>query len=970
MNTASTTAASAAKPFSVTVTAKVATALKDPGAYRAEDTVRISDSAAAIEALTVAQIDALSNVDLFDATGNRLSLTVAQALAIGGARLNKADTIKIVDTADNINQAMGGLLEMADKIDGIDTSDAGTVKMTVDQFKVLGTRGLQTSDRIEVADSGANLQAGLSTLTSHAAKIDAIAATDGKVVLTAQAAVLLADKLRESDHVTVADTGQKLGAGMARLLPHLDKIDAIDATDDKLKLNTAQQAAVTGARLSDGDVVTVADSGTKISASLAALLKDKFKLDLLDASDNRLQLSAAQVAELGVSKLNASDNLTVTDTAAGLAAQWSALVGATDKIDAVRLVDSGANIAAGLAGLGNNLDLLKSVDASDNALTLTVTQEALVKATRLMTSDVVTVKDSAANLMDGLTALSNDLGKIDRFDVQDNAAFNVTVAQFNKITAARLLEEDNIVVKDSQEKLISDGAGMLATKGTKIDAFASADGKLKLTVGQLNGLTTAKVLKEDAITVDDSAAELVKGIDAWTAGDLEKIDAVTATDALVLTAAQEKKVGAARLDADDNVTVADTAANILANVTGLTADRGKLDTIRVADTGAKLLEAMASLGAQAALIDSIDAQDNVLTLSVANERLLTASRLTADDVVTIADTAEQIRNYATQLGNDIDKIDRIDAEGTLLLSVAEMATITAGRLLAEDDIVIYDSALAIGQKAASWTPQELSRIDRVESSGPILLTQAAVMNIGSARLTGENVITISDTSDNIVKVIEAFQGAELDKIDRFDAVATANNSGILKLTVPQAVRVVNKLTADDTITVQDAGVHIAANLDLLCNNVTMFDTVQVANDGTINLTAVQMAKVQSSGLHLVAGAIVVTADGTTTVAGTTSKDVFHFVASDAANFDLIQGLGIGDQLELLAADGSAAGAYQLQIAASAQAVAKGQWYFADDSNTLTYWNAGFNAAATVTLTGVKTVSMAAGGVLNVTVLDT
>jgi len=109
-----------------------------------------------------------------------------------------------------------------------------------------------------------------------------------------------------------------------------------------------------------------------------------------------------------------------------------------------------------------------------------------------------------------------------------------------------------------------------------------------------------------------------------------------------------------------------------------------------------------------------------------------------------------------------------------------------------------------------------------------------------------------------------------------------------------------------------------------------------------------------------------TANGQATGIATANTDLFMFAASDAANFKTINSLAVGDQVNVAAADGTNGDFRAAAVASAGEVNAKGEWFFNSATDVLTYYNEAANAASTVTLTGVNTLSVNQNAVFTVT----
>lgn len=176
-----------------------------------------------------------------------------------------------------------------------------------------------------------------------------------KTFTVAQYLALAPGALAASDVVTLRDTGAALASlSVAQFAALAAKgIDKLDATDNALTLSLAQVQALGAVTLTSGDAVTASGTGAalaSLSAAGIAALADQ-GVDVIDATDNVLSLSVAQYLALGNKIL-----LTATDV--------------------VTLVDSGAALSALTTGQIRDLAAkgVDRIDATDNALSLSVAQ--------------------------------------------------------------------------------------------------------------------------------------------------------------------------------------------------------------------------------------------------------------------------------------------------------------------------------------------------------------------------------------------------------------------------------------------------------------------------------------------------------------------------------------------------------------------------------------------------------------------
>ena len=172
--------------------------------------------------------------------------------------------VTLSDTASHLQGlAPGKIALLAGK--GVDRigSTTESLDLSVAQYQALGTVALSASDAVRLADSGAALAAltplQIGGLTAK--RIDGIDATDDALTLSADQAMTLGDVgIAQLDLVTVADTGSRLGTLTAADLAAFNaaQIDRLDATDDALALTLDQFNALNLISVVGDDALTLA----------------------------------------------------------------------------------------------------------------------------------------------------------------------------------------------------------------------------------------------------------------------------------------------------------------------------------------------------------------------------------------------------------------------------------------------------------------------------------------------------------------------------------------------------------------------------------------------------------------------------------------------------------------------------------------------------------------------------------------
>ncbi|WP_414471691.1 hypothetical protein [Microvirga sp. M2] len=399
---------------------------------RAEDQISVSDTGAAFADLTVAQIADLTTkgVDTLDAIDNQVVLSAALLLALGTLNFSAGDRVRLVDTGRNIERLTPAQIQaLVDKgIDSLDVND-DPLSLSVAQFNALEPIRLVTTGLMTLTGTGASIAALTpAQIGALIAKgLDAIDATSDLTLTAAQFAALGTLTLSDDDVVAVSDTGANIAALTARQIAALiaKGVDTLDATDDQVALSVAQLANLGTLNLSAGDRVTVTDAGENISAltlaQVAALIAKG--VDTLDAIDEQVTLSVAQLSALGALSISASDTVAVVDTGANFATL------SADRI-------------AGLIAKG--IDVL---DAVDDRIVLSSAQLSALGSLSFSAGDMVTLRDNGATLAALTPAQIGALiaKGVDTFDAIDNR-ITLSSAQVSALGSLHLGSNDIVSI--------------------------------------------------------------------------------------------------------------------------------------------------------------------------------------------------------------------------------------------------------------------------------------------------------------------------------------------------------------------------------------------------------------------------------------------------------------------------------------------------------------------------------------------
>ena len=291
----------------------------------------LQDDTLSLQSLTVGEILALNTKGIIgiDSLDNALSFTVEQFQALDSSvGLDPSDQVALADTGAHIGAVDPSFLSHLDTIGVIAISPSDEVlSLDVPQFLALGGMQIDTNTVATLADSGSAIS-GLDTFQLGAlagAGIDTIDATDAGFDLTAAQAKAIAGgvALSTGDTVRIVDTGANIATisalQFAALGSGIDKIDASGA----LSLRVDQYLAIPAGVLESSDSITLVDTGAHIAALSPSAFGALFAngIDQIDSNTLFLTLSVAQYQALSPTALalTGSDTITIKDTGANLA---------------------------------------------------------------------------------------------------------------------------------------------------------------------------------------------------------------------------------------------------------------------------------------------------------------------------------------------------------------------------------------------------------------------------------------------------------------------------------------------------------------------------------------------------------------------------------------------------------------------------------------------------------------------------
>jgi hypothetical protein len=874
--------------------------------------ITLTDSGTPVLTLTYTQL--IDDATALGKISGSYDITVTGVTAANAATAaGKANvtSIEVSDTAANVITNLASLetLATAGTLASIALTNGGTPTLTVTYTQFSGDAGalsLITSGydlavtavtaagaatvaanshvtSISVSDTSANIATNINSLESVAGVLTAIAATDGgSQTITITAAQANNDygalsQLTGSYKIGVTDTAANISANMDALqtlyafATHNLTITASDGASNNVIITAAQAGNDSGAiSASSGSFhVEVRDSAANIAAdfgNLQSLVNVSKLTDVVftDSGTPTLALTYVQyssgTAPYIFNDISGSYNLTVS------AVPYADLSAVTSHAHF-----SSATLSDTAATISTNLNTLQTSYAATGKLTgVTVTNGSTASVT--MTYAQLSSDATVLGLFTGTYSFKVNL---------------VTVA--NAATVLAIPHVASISISDTAANVIA-GINTLETyaAASQLYGIVLTDGgapAMTATATQGASDATAFGLISSAfhLTINDTAANVQANLDGlqalYAAIGTSDFTAITLTDGteptLTISASQATNdVNAInKITSAYHLTVSDTAANVVANLTGLETLNAKLTSIVLTDGGTPNLSIT---GTQyTADITAINKITSAYTLTVSGVTGANVSTVAANTHVssfTVSDTAANISTY----------IDTLQAQSAKITSIS-ITNHTVPLTITQTQLT--NDATALGLISVSYS-LSISGVSIANSS-----TMLAEPNVVS--------INISDTAANVQ--------SNLDSLETLDAageitgiVLTDTGTPTITITAAQATSdktAILDITSIHNLVVNDTSANVLADMAGLIALGAHLTTITLTDGGTPNfaITGTQYSA-DSTTLSKITSAYTMTvsaasaSQGNTVGANThvTSYAIVDSVSSVAADLGLIE----------------------------------------------------------------------------------
>ena len=610
-------------------------------------TINVADSASSVA----------KNASVLSQLGNKISVTVSDSVQnilaniTGLNKLGNTLTVTVVDTSQNINSNFTKLYALGTQLKALSLPDGNLItilsidgtSVTLDTINAVNFGQENLNASIHIVDNGSGIVAEASALVKLGKQVVSVQDSNETIFgssLTVAQALYLAPKITNSAGKTevfsnITDTAATIKTNLTALLNLGNQVASVTATGTVKDIITNATVLI---QLQQHITlsVTIADSAANINANQTKLLALGNALKTLIMPDQfiQIQILSADASSMTMTAINA-----INFAYEGL------------KIP-VHVKDTSANLALGVDALAKlGTQLLSVQDTDGSVITGNFISVADVLALANKTVDVngkpvvfTYVTDTAANILTNQMALIN-LGK-----QVGNVAFTDTVANVITDIGKLLLLSGKlaITVSDTSQNILNKLGALQAlspsianivltnpvTPTLVINAGQYAQDNLILSKIStpyslsITGETAANVVNDlsnnhvSSVSVTDTAAHIVANIDALQ-NVLAKIGSIGLSDAgtptLAVTASQYAHDAntLAKISTPYNLTISgETAANISADLSNT-----HVTGITVADSVAQIAANLTNLQSQLSKISSINLTDSitpnlpVLTLS-------------------------------------------------------------------------------------------------------------------------------------------------------------------------------------------------------------------------------------------------------------------------------------------------------------------------------------------------------------------
>ena len=675
---------------------------------------------------------------------------------------------------------------------------------------------------ISVSDTSANVASNIDSLESIASVLTAIAVSDGTNTITITALQAASDytalsQLTGTYKIGVSDTA-------ANISSHFDALQTLeqfsttkltitpsDGATNNINISATQAVSDAGAigRLASGTFhITVTDTAANVSANfgtLQGLVSPTVKLNDVVLTDG------------------GTPTVSITYT------QYTAATGTTvlgDIAGSYHLAVSAVSIAHITTVLGGTN--VVSVSVSDTAANISSNLGTLQTDAAAGTVTGITVTNNSTPVSFTYTQLSSDSTALGIFT--GTYSFNVTAVSIaNSSTVLAVSHVAAVNISDTAANVQSniDSLQTLFANSQLTGIVLTDGGTPSMTLTAAKGVNDTSALNAISstfhLTINDTAANVQSHIDGlqalYAAIGSSDLTAITLTDGgtptITISALQgtNDKDVINKITSAFHMTVSDTAANVVANLTGLETINTKITSVALTDGGTPNL-AITGTQYTSDLTGVINKISGSYTLTVSAVTAVNATTVGGNSHVTTFTVSDTAGNIGVQFAGLVTET----TSGKLTA-----ITITTGSLTT----ITYSQYTSGSATLALIT----------NGSYNLSVSGVSIAN-SSTVLAGTHVVSvnISDTAANVQSNIDSLEtldaGGEITGI-----VLTDGGTPTITITAAQATNdktAIEDISSSHHLTVTDSAANVWSNIAGLVALGPNLTTVTLTDGGTPN----------------------------------------------------------------------------------------------------------------------------------------
>ena len=458
----------------------------------------------------------------------------AKALEMNRYSISKSfgeNSIKLKDTAENISKTLNSLNSVKNQIKEISVSDNKPIITSFPQIESFVKKFL-TPTKIDLTGAVQNLGPRIENLNLNYENATIIRKASSPINIrkprTIDPIELTANQISSinspisnassANSVVVKDTAANVSTNISAISNLSTQIKKISLTDNQsITASYAQLMQLMG-KFEENQTYIISDAAANISTNLNAISGLGGKIAQINLTDN-LQIAAtyAEISPL-LGKIATQNSITLTDTAANISSNLSAITAAANTIlqvnmtgntpitatyaeispllgkiatqNSVTITDTAANISANLNTIASSANAVSQVNLTGNIPITATYAEISPLLAKIATQNSVTITDTAANISANLDGLAASDTLIANINVVDNNS--ITADTYSKLVSFDSLSSQS---KFTTNQLISISAPKEEIQKIAFNYFANSNNiASKISSLQVTGQSNSELI--------------------------------------------------------------------------------------------------------------------------------------------------------------------------------------------------------------------------------------------------------------------------------------------------------------------------------------------------------------------------------------------------------------------------------------------------------------------------------------------